>query len=472
MLAMQDAGKSWGLLGAVADIAATGIEIPQGDPDDLRKAATTWVHAGQQLSTQRRILDRAALTAAMADWTGTAAMSYMSAAQTVGHELHRGAGSCRMAGLACRQLATALDHAQDVARAAIARAQDALDRIDAAKRQVADAETAAAAADHEAGEAQAMADTARGVAGPLGEAGALKAKHREQAARSEGHAARARRGKAQALLEEAEDDLRRARHRGAEANRDARHAGRKAAMALADVASDARVSKHSFQPAVPGSPGGTPLGPLGEALKLLGIPYTDGTATIGGVPVTMPPGPVDLASTGASSALAIADRNAQAARAAAYAAFPQLSPALAGGPHGATNAERTRAVRNHEIRSERWPSTAGKWLRRGSKWLGRFAPPYQFYENHKKHMPLLENTLRTGLSTEVGGLGVTAGLACGPAAVVCSPVLGVGGSVVGDFAGGALYDGLDATYQHGIKPLAGEVGDAVEDGLGKIGIKL
>jgi hypothetical protein len=277
------------------------------------------------------------------------------------------------------------------------------------------------------------------------------------------------------MLEEAEDDLRRARHRGAEANRDARHAGRKAAMALADIASDARVSSHSFQPAVPGSPGGTPVGPLGEALKLLGIPYKDGTATIAGVPVDMTPGPLDLASTGASSALAIADRNAQAARAAAYAAFPQLSAALAGGPHGATNAERMRAVRDHEIATGRRPSTAKKVLKGGSKLLGRLAPAYQFYENHKQHMPLVENTLRTGLSTAVGDAGVTVGLLCGPGAVVCSPALGIAGSIAGDWTGGVIYDGLDSAYQHAIKPLgdaADDVGGAVEGGLGKIGIDL
>lgn len=479
MPALQDTGRSWGLLGVVADIAATGIEMPQGDTDDLRTASTACAHAVELISAQRRILDRAALTAAMADWTGTAAMSYMSAMQMLGHELRRGAGACRKAALACKQLATALDHAQDVARAAIARAKDALERIEAAKKQIAEAEVAAAAADHKVTEAQAMAETARGVAGPLGEAGAVKAKQREHAARGEGEAARARRGKAQAMLEEAEDDLRRARHRGQEANRDARDAGRKAAMALADVATDATVANHTFAPVVPGSAGGKPFGPLGEALRLLGIPYKDGTATIGGVPVDVTPGPVDLANTGLGSALAIADRNAQAARAAAYAAFPQLGGSLASGPYGTTNAERAHAVREHEIKAERRPATAKKLLKGGSKWLGRFAPPYQFYENHRRHMPLLENTLRTGLSTAGGDAGVVVGLGCGPAAVVCSPVLCVAGSVAGDFAGGAAYDGLAAIHQNAIKPIGNEVGnviddvnDTVKDGLDRIGIDL
>jgi hypothetical protein len=134
-----------------------------------------------------------------------------------------------------------------------------------------------------------------------------------------------------------------------------------------------------------------------------------------------------------------------------------------------------RAVRDHEIATGRRPSTAKKVLKGGSKLLGRLAPAYQFYENHKQHMPLVENTLRTGLSTAAGDAGVTVGLLCGPGAVVCSPALGIAASIAGDWTGGFVYDGLDSAYQHGIKPLgdaADDVGGAVKDGLGKIGIDL
>jgi hypothetical protein len=58
-------------------------------------------------------------------------------------------------------------------------------------------------------------------------------------------------------------------------------------------------------------------------------------------------------------------------------------------------------------------------------------------------------------------------------------VLCVAGSVAGDFAGGAAYDGLAAIHQNAIKPIGNEVGnvidgvnDTVKDGLDRIGIDL
>jgi hypothetical protein len=49
--------------------------------------------------------------------------------------------------------------------------------------------------------------------------------------------------------------------------------------------------------------------------------------------------------------------------------------------------------------------------------------------------------------------------------------------VAGDAAGGVLYDGFDAAYQHGVKPLAhraadaaGDVAHAVTDELPTFGI--
>jgi hypothetical protein len=78
-------------------------------------------------------------------------------------------------------------------------------------------------------------------------------------------------------------------------------------------------------------------------------------------------------------------------------------------------------------------------------------------------MPLAENTLRTGLSTAAGDTAAGAGVVCVWGAPACAADFGYAGQVAGDAAGGVLYDGFDAAYQDGVKPLAHKAADAAGD---------
>lgn len=467
-------GPRWSTAEA-GDGAATGIEIPKGDPSDLRRAATTWAHTGDLLARQGRAINRAALTAALAGWSGTASMSFMTATQKMDAKLNRAAAACRRGAVACRQFAAALHHAQNEARRAIAEAKDAMQRIDTAKRKIATASAAAAAAETEVVAAQTLAQSARGVAGPLGELGAQEAKRRETLARGEAMVARSGQRRGEALLDDAEADLRRARRRGEEANQDARDAARKAAAALADVAAAANVPPMAFALPAPGLRDGRPPGPLSNALAALRSALKDGKVTIAGTTVELEPSALDWVGAGNDAViahLAILRRTAEQERRRALTALSRWRashPLMRNAKISPTRLKALKAMREREINKAARPGTVGKWAGRGSRLLKKMLPPLTAYENHKKKMPLVENGLRTGLSTSFGGVGATAGAACGPAAVVCSPALGFAGAKVGDLTGGLLYDGLDLRYQKIIKPLAGEVSEAVGDGIDTAG---
>lgn len=456
------------------DSAATGIQIPKGDWSDLNRAATTWAHTGSELARQGRIVNRAALTAALADWTGTASMSFMTATQKIDGKLRRAAAACRRAAVACRQFATALHHAQNEARRAIAEAKDAMQRIETAKDKIARASAAATDADTKVVAAKTMAATAEKVPGPLGVAGVQEAQRRETNARTAGAAARASQRRAEALLDDAEADLRRARRRGAEANRDAHDAGRRAAAVLADVAAAANVPPMHFGLPAPGLRDGRPPGALSDALAALGGALKDGKVTIGGSTVDLGPSGLDGAGAGNDALVAHLARLRQMAerdRAKALGSLP-LGPSnpLMRGPNAKLNAERLKAMREREIKKAGEPGKLGKWVRRGTGLLRKVLPPLTFYDNHKKGMPLVENGMRTGLSTAVGGVAATAGAFCGPAAVVCSPVLGLGGAKVGDALGAVVYQGALVQGLHLVNPV-GVMRDTMSDiGAGIVGL--
>ncbi|MDP2710603.1 MAG: hypothetical protein Q8O56_05245 [Solirubrobacteraceae bacterium] len=464
MTAMTPAlARPWSQVGEAIDAAATGIEIPPGDWPQINRAANTWAHTATALAAEARTVG-----AARVDWTGTAALGYLLATRLLAGELRRGAGVCRSAAVACKQHASALHRAQDEARAEIAAAKQALERIAAARTQIATAQTAAAAADRKALEAQTTADVARSAAGPLGELGAIQARQRELAARGEGSAARARAGRAQGLLDEAEHDLRRARARGREANRAAREAGRSAAQTLAQVAAESSVPSERFPPAAPVSPAGQPVGPLGELLQLV-KPSTNGTkVSLGSATTDLKPSPlgaVGVANGVLGESLKLAAARAAQARREALAPVPTAGDGrnpLMRGPHAKANAERLRKVRDRA--ATRSPGGRRSPLKTGHGVLKKALPPLGVANNHRNGMPVIENAMRTAGSTfGAGAAGL--GVVCGPAVVVCGPVLGYGGSKVGGVAGGAGYNLVKHAHQKVIVPLPGKVAKH----LGKIG---
>ena len=459
------------------DSAATGIEIPKGDWSALNRAATTWAHTGDELARQGRIVNRAALTAALADWTGTASMSFMTATQKMDGKLRRAAAACRRAAVACRQFASALHHAQNEARRAIAEAKDAMQRIATAKEKITTASAAAADADTKVAAAQTMKATAEKVPGPLGVTGVHEANRRETVARGAGTAARASQRRAEALLDDAEADLRRARHRGQQANQEARDAARKAAAVLADVAAAANVPPTTFGLPAPGLRDGRPPGALSNALAQLADALKDGKVTIGGTDVDIKPGDIDGvgAGTDATTAYLLALRHmAEEYRRRGLGALPLgAGNPLMRGPHAQTNAERLKAMREREIKRAGEPGKLGKWAARGTGLLRKILPPLTFYDNHKKGMPLVENGLRTGLSTTIGSAAATLGAVCGPGAIVCSPALGLAGAKVGDGIGGMVYDGAHVAGLHYVNPVGGmldEIGDGINMAGGLLGL--
>lgn len=483
-LLMSPASASWNAMAA----GLTGIEIPKGEPAALRRAATAWGHLGQGLDRQAQVIERGALMAALADWQGIASLAFESSARRLTVEMRRGARNCRVAGTACRGLATAIDDAQDEARAAIAEAMEALDRMKRAQRAIDRASADAAAADREAGEARAMGEIAKQVPAGLGAPGVEAAQRHEEAAQRAGQAARGRATVAREQLEDARRDLERARKRGRQANRHATEAGRHAAGVLHDVEHRAKGPARRTPPPLPAlrNPPGVDRGLLDDLLATFN-PKIGGERSIAplGVDVDLGTRPSELADSALTAQAAAAVARAQDARAAAQRGIPAGSPLLRG-PYADINRARAKAMADRHVKSGPGPkppaSVASKALRHAGRALSVLNPALQFRDNAKKDMPLLENTMRTGASAALGAQAAAAGATlCSPStagAAVCGVVAGTIGAKVGDFAGGAAYKAVDAGHQHVIKPLAGGVSDAAEavegavsHGLGKLGIR-
>jgi hypothetical protein len=103
-------------------------------------------------------------------------------------------------------------------------------------------------------------------------------------------------------------------------------------------------------------------------------------------------------------------------------------------------------------------ANAGKspWVRWGSRAtiVGGFVTGAGLYisDGDDGATAVIKSGVETGFSA-VGGLGGTAaGLACGEAAVVCSPVAAVGGAVAGGWFGGEVNEGLESGFFWGLKP--------------------
>jgi hypothetical protein len=208
-----------------------GITVPEGEPGGLRAAA-------RQFNSLAIEVDGAAgrvqaLPGQMASWSGPASARFAGACEDHAAAAGAGVSALTTAGQVAARYAQALDEAQDDARAAIEDAREATRRIRALEQAIVDARNRQAAAQDRAASAAAAVNTAfaTGTPNPVAEADLSSA----QTAASEAGADIVR---LERRLEEAEDDLRRAKERGRRAEEAAEEAGETAAsgfQALGDV---------------------------------------------------------------------------------------------------------------------------------------------------------------------------------------------------------------------------------------------
>jgi murein DD-endopeptidase MepM/ murein hydrolase activator NlpD len=255
----------------------TGIEVPGGDPSQLLRAAIIWGAAAETLRSKARMIEGSVLTKAIAHWEGRAAAAAAAKIKRLCAELRRGAHECQTAATACGHFANQLRDAQGDAKHAIRDARDALDRIAHADKEADRGRSDAEAAEHRAARAKRLAEHVQG-SGVLSAGLEQGYRLQEQAARQEAGEARRRVSKAGADEHEARGDLRRARERGAAANRHAEESGRRAAHALSRVEGAAGAPRHGHAPTPPS--GGGSHYPLGKHGPLIGTPYV-GTHRLG-----------------------------------------------------------------------------------------------------------------------------------------------------------------------------------------------
>jgi hypothetical protein len=114
-----------------------GISVPDGDPEQIRAAATTFRQAGQGL--QGIATDVRGVPGLVGDWRGPASAKYHGTTVTNGTALDEAVTAMASAEQAATTYADALDKAQKDARAAITSAISAQGRIDDANSRIADA---------------------------------------------------------------------------------------------------------------------------------------------------------------------------------------------------------------------------------------------------------------------------------------------------------------------------------------------
>ncbi len=222
------------------------ITVPEGEPDTIRSAASTF--HGVAGSLHGASSDLHSVPGLVSDWKGPASAAFGGTVVTNGSCVDDAAvamGSCAQA---ATTYADELDAAQKAARQAIADARDAQDRINKAR---ADLEASLGAETDASNRMQsAGARLSSGVPDPSADADYTTASGDLQAAQNASADARRR-------LQQAQADLEAAQKRGHQAEKDAKDAARAAANAFNGVAG------HSPAAAVFG---GSPTGIEGEVL--------------------------------------------------------------------------------------------------------------------------------------------------------------------------------------------------------------
>lgn len=254
-----------------------GIEIPKGDPDELRSAAAVWAAMGDKLDAQAAAMDGAVSAVSAADWYGPASLSYSSASNLVASAYRDGAGACRLAASAARHHAVELEDARAAAKAAVRGAVDANSELSRQRKVAAGAHADRRVAEGRASEAAQRGSSAR-AAGLAGAGVATVADGEESTARGEASAAGEVAERAERRASEAGESLEDARRKGRRANEDAEKVGEKAAEVYREVAGRPRPPVLGISPAAPvslrgASPtlaalgpfaAGSPFGPIGR----------------------------------------------------------------------------------------------------------------------------------------------------------------------------------------------------------------
>lgn len=205
-----------------------GITVPEGEPETIRDAATTF--RGVAGGLHGASSDLRSVPGLVADWQGPASAAFGGTVVTNGSCVDEGAAAMSICAQAAGTYADDLDAAQDDARRAIHDARDAQRRIDAAEADL----EAALGAEMSASNAIDSADTQIATSSATGVPDVSAMAARDNAAmalsNAQADAAGARR-----RLEQAQSDLDDAKRRGHQAEQDARDAARTAAAAFDGV---------------------------------------------------------------------------------------------------------------------------------------------------------------------------------------------------------------------------------------------
>jgi uncharacterized protein YukE len=202
-----------------------GITVPEGEPDTIRDAASTFHGVAGGLHGASS--DLRSVPGLVSDWKGPASAAFGGTVVTNGSCVDDAAAAMGTCATAARTYADDLEAAQKAARQAIADARDAQDRIDKAR---ADLEAAAGAETDASNRMQsAGARLSSGVPDPSASADYDAASGDYTAAQNAASDAKRR-------LEQAEADLEAAQRRGHAAEKAAKDAARAAAGAFDGVA--------------------------------------------------------------------------------------------------------------------------------------------------------------------------------------------------------------------------------------------
>src|SRR4051794_20457589 len=113
---------------------ALGITVPDGDPGAVRDAARGFRTAGHGL--QGAASDIRAVPGLAGDWQGPASATFHGSTTTNGQAVDQAVGAMASCAHAASAYADELERCQTEARRAVADAQDAQKRIDAAEGQM------------------------------------------------------------------------------------------------------------------------------------------------------------------------------------------------------------------------------------------------------------------------------------------------------------------------------------------------
>lgn len=229
-----------------------GIAVPEGDPGELRGLAQTFSAVAGSMDTVSTTFR--AFPAELSAWQGPASVAFAGASLVGGTGAASAGSALDGHARAIREYADELEAAQRKAERAIDDARDAQRRIDRALEAIADARQRQA----DARERAAGAEIAIAATGAIGAPSADAVAAREEAEGAAASAAADER-RAHHVLEQAREDLERAKRQGEQAEEEAEQAAARAAAALGAIGGGGALGTL-------GVPGSATVGPAGLSL--------------------------------------------------------------------------------------------------------------------------------------------------------------------------------------------------------------